>query len=117
MQPLRADHGKAGIGVAQNEHRVRFDLHHQFVGFFDDVPDCRAKIVAHGVQIIVRRAKTEIVKKHLIERVVIVLPGVYKNLFKIPVTAFDRGGQPDDLRPCADDRHELQLSHGHTSSK
>lgn len=117
MQTLRADHGKAGIGVAQNEHRVRPEPRHQFIRSVDNVPDRRAEIVARGVQIIVRRAETEIVKKHLIERVVIVLPGVHKNLFKIPVTAFDRGGQPDDLRPCADDRHELQLSHGHTSSK
>ena len=68
-------------------------------------------------QIKVRRTETEIVKKHLIERIVIILTGVDQNLLKIPVAAFYGGGQPDDLRPRADDRHELQLSHGHTSSK
>ena len=117
VQALGTDHGKAGIGVAQNQHCVRPDLHHQLVGFLNDIPNRGSEIIAYGIQIIVRRPETEIVKKHLIEGVVVVLTCVDQNLLKVPVAALYGGGQPDDLRPRADDRHQLQLSHCYTSSK
>ena len=111
VQSLCTDYGQAGVGVAQNQHRIRLYLHHQLIGALDDVPDCCAEVVTHGIQIIVRRPETEIVKKHLIEGIVIVLTGVYEDLLEVPVTAFDCGRQPDDLRPRADDGHQLQLPH------
>jgi len=117
MQSLGTDHGKAGIRIAQNQHCVRPDLHHQLVGFLNDIPNRGSEIIAYGIQIIVRRPETEIVKKHLIEGVVVVLTCVNQNLFKVPVAALYRSGQTDDLRPRTDDCHQLQLSHCYTSSK
>ena len=87
MQSLCADHGKAGIRIAQNQHCVRPDLHHQLVGLLDDIPDGGAEVVAYGIQIIVRRTEAEVVKKHLIEGVVVVLTCVNQNLFKVQVAA------------------------------
>ena len=117
MQPLGANHGKAGVCIAQDQHGVRLFPHHQLVGAFHDISDGSSQVIACGIQIIVRRPETEIVKKHLIEGVVVVLTCVNQNLFKVPVAALYGGGQPDDLRPRADDRHQLQLSHCYTSSK
>ena len=117
MQSLCANHGKAGIGVAQNQHCVRPDLHHQLVGFLNDIPNRSPKVIAYGIQIIVRCPEAKVIKKHLIESVVVVLTGVDQNLLKVPVAALYCCGQPDDLRPRADDRHQLQLSHCYTSSK
>ena len=117
MQALGTDHGKAGIGVAQNQHCVRPDLHHQLVGFLNDIPNRSPKVIAYGIQIIVRRTEAEVVKKHLIEGVVVVLTCVDQNLFKVPVAALYRSGQTYDLRSRTDDCHQLQLSHCYTSSK
>ena len=117
VQPLGTDHGKAGVGIAQDQHRVRLQPYHQLVGFLNDIPNRGSEVVAYGIQIIIRRPKAEIVKKHLIECVVVVLTGVNQNLLKVPVAALYCRGQPDDLRPRADDCHQLQLSHCYTSSK
>ena len=117
VQPLGANHRKAGVGVAQDQHCVRLQLYHQLVGFLNDIPNGGPEVVAYGIQIIVRCPEAKVIKKHLIESVVVVLTGVDQNLLKVPVAALYRCGQPDDLRPRADDRHQLQLSHCYTSSK
>ena len=51
------------------------------------------------------------------KKALIVLPSVDQKLIKIPVAFFDNGGKADDLRPCADDGHEFDLFHVHTSRK
>ena len=109
--------GQRAGASGQAQHGVRLFPHHQLVGAFHDISDGSSQVIACGIQIIVRRPETEIVKKHLIEGVVVVLTCVNQNLFKVPVAALYGGGQPDDLRPRADDRHQLQLSHCYTSSK
>ena len=117
VQPLGANHRKAGVGVTQDQHCVRLQLYHQLVGFLNDIPDGSAEVVTYGIQIIVRRTEAEVVKKHLIEGVVVVLTCVNQNLFKVQVAALYRSGQTDDFRPRTDDCHQLQLSHCYTSSK
>ena len=37
VQPFGADHRKAGVGVTQDQHRIRPDPHHQLVGLLDDI--------------------------------------------------------------------------------
>ena len=76
MQPFGADHRKAGVGVAQDQHRIRPDPHHQLVGLLDDIPNRGSEVIAYSIQIIVRCPKAKIVKKHLIEGVVVVLTSV-----------------------------------------
>ena len=115
MQPLRRDHREAGIGIPQHQHRVRPLLRHELIGRGDDVADGLAQIRADGIQVEIRRPQTQILKKDLVERIVIVLPGVDKDLVKILVAGLDRLAQANDLRPRADDGHEFQLRHAHTS--
>ena len=111
VQPLGADGRKAAVGVAQNQQRVGFLLHHQGVGFGNDVADGLAQIFAHRVQVKIRRTKAQVLKKDLVEGIVVVLPRVDEDLVEIFVALLDDGGQPDDLRPGADDGHELQFLH------
>ena len=117
VEALGGNDAEAGIGVPQHQNGVGLRLDHEGIALGDDIADGLSQVLSHGVQIVVRRTKSQVVKKHLIQRVVVVLPGVDKDLVKIPVTALDGGRQADDLRPRANDGHELQLAHLHTSSK
>ena len=111
VQPLGGDDGQAGIGIAQHQHGVRLDLLHEGVALGNDRADRLAEVCPGGIQIIVRGTKPQILKEHLIQLVVVVLPGVDENLMEIAVTALYGGGQTDDLRPRAEDRHQLELFH------
>ena len=111
VQPLGGDDRKAGIRVAQHQHGIRPDLLHEGVALGNDRADRLAEVCPGGIQVIVRRAKAQILKEHLIQLVVIVLPGVDENLLKIAVAALYGGGQADDFRPRAEDRHQLEFFH------
>ena len=111
VQPFGGDDGQAGIRIAQHQHGVRLDLLHEGVALGDDRADRLAEVCPGGIQVIVRRTKPQILKEHLVQLVVIVLPGVDENLMKIPIAALDRGGQTDDLRPRAENRHQLEFFH------
>ena len=95
------------LGVAQDQQRVGLLLRHQRIGFGNDVADGLAQVLAHRVQVKVRRAQPQVLKKDLVQGIVVVLPRVDQDLVKILVALFDDGGQPDDLRPGADDGHKL----------
>ena len=111
VQPLGGDDGQAGVGISQHQHGVRPDLLHEGVAFGDDRADGLAEVCPGGVQIIVRGPETQVLKEHLVQLVVVVLPGVDENLMEIPVAALYGGGQTDDLRARAEDRHQLELFH------
>ena len=107
VQPLGPDGAQAAVGVAQDQQRVGLLLRHQRVGFGNDVADGLAQVLAHCVQVKVRRAQAQVLKKDLVQGIVIVLPRVDQDLVKIFIALFDDGRQPDDLRPGADDGHKL----------
>ena len=86
-------------------------MDHHTVTFSYNIADCLSQVRAYGVQIKVRRPKTQVIKEHLVELVVIVLAGVDQDLIKVAVALFDDSGEPDDLRPGADDGHEFQARH------
>ena len=111
VQPLGGDDGQAGVGITQHQHGVRLDLLHEGVAFGNDRADGLAQACSGGIQVIVRGTKTQIFKEHLIQLVVVILAGVDENLLKIPVAALYGGGQADDLRPRAQNRHQLELFH------
>ena len=111
VQPLGSDDGQAGVGIAQHQHGVRPDLLHEGVALGDDRADGLAEVCPGGIQIIVRGTKPQILKEHLIQLIVVILPGVNENLMEIAVAALYGGGQTDDLRPRAENRHQLELFH------
>ena len=111
VKPLGGNDGQAGICVTQHQHGVRPDLLHESVAFGDNRADRLAEVCTGGIQVIVRRAKPQIFKEHLIQLVVVILPRVDENLPKIAVAALYGSGKADDLRPRAQDRHQLEFFH------
>ena len=111
VQPLGGDDGQAGVGISQHQHGVRPDLLHEGVAFGDDRADGLAEVCPGGVQIIVRGPETQVLKEHLVQLVVVILPRVDENLMEIPVAALYGGGQTDDLRARAENRHQLEFFH------
>ena len=111
VQPLGGDDGQAGIGIAQHQHGVRPDLLHEGVALGNDRADRLAEVRPGGIQVIVRGTKPQILKEHLVQLVVVILPGVDENLMEIAVAALYGGGQTNDLRPRAENRHQLELFH------
>ena len=111
VQPLGGNGGQAAVGVAQNQQGVRLQLHHQLVALGDDVADGLAQIVAHRVQVVVRRPQAQVLKEDAVQGVVIVLAGVHQDLVEVFVAFFDHGGKADDLRPGAHDGHQFQFAH------
>lgn len=112
VQALCADGRKAAVGVAQNQQRVRLFLHHQGIAFGNDVANGLAKVGAHGIQVIIRRAQAKVFKKNLVQRVIVVLARVHQKLVKVYVALFNHGRKADNLRPCAHNGHQFQLAHG-----
>ena len=111
VQPLGGDDGQAGIGIAQHQHGVRLDLLHEGVALGNDRADRLAEVCPGGVQVVVRRAEAQVLKEHLVQLVIVILAGVDENLLKIAVAALYGGGQANDLRPRAEDRHQLEFFH------
>ena len=54
----------------------------------NDVADGFAKVGAHGVQIMVRRAQAKVLKKYLVQRVIVILARVHQKLVKVYVAFF-----------------------------
>ena len=111
VQPFGGDDGQAGVGIPQHQHGVRLDLLHESVALGNDRADRLAEVCTGGIQVIVRRAKPQIFKEHLIQLVVVILPRVDENLLEIAVAALDGSRKTDDLRPRAEDRHQLEFFH------
>ena len=108
VEALCADHGQAGVGVAEHKDRVRHDLRHQLVAARDDVAHGLAQVRADRIQVDLGIVQFEVVEEHAVEVVVVVLPCVRKNRVKILPALLDHRCQSDDLRPCADNNQQLQ---------
>ena len=109
VQALGADDAQAGVGVAQDQDGVGLDFHHQLVALGDDVAHRFAKVLAYGVQVNVRVFQLEVLEEDAVEVVVVVLAGVREQAVEVLPAFVDDRGQPDDLRPGADDDEKLQL--------
>ena len=107
MQALGRNGRQAAVGVAQDQQGVRLLLHHQSVGFCNNVADGLAQVLSDGVQVEVRRAQAQVLKKDLVQVIIVVLAGVDQDLIKVDIALFDNGRQPDNFRSGTDDGHEF----------
>ena len=103
MQPLGPDDGQAGVGIPQHQHRVRPQGHHQVIGLGNDVAHGLPQRISHRVQIHLRIGQLQVVEKHTVQIVVIVLPRVGQDGVEVVPTFGDHRSQTDDLRPGPDD--------------
>ncbi len=72
-------------------------------------PKNGAQAARVDAQVVVRSPQPEVVEEDLVERVVVVLSRVDQDVLDAlgPVEPVDHAGEPDDLRPRADDGHDL----------
>ena len=110
MQPLGADHAQAAIRVAQHQHCVGLNRYHQLVAFGNDIAHGFAEVSPHGIHIHLRRGEFQILEKHAIKVVIIVLPRVRQNRIKIRPALVNHRRQPDDFRARPDDNKKLKLA-------
>ena len=109
VQPLRADDAEAGVRVPQHQHRIGLDLHHQLVALRDDIAHGLAQVRAHGVHIHIRVLELQVLEKHPVQVVIIVLPRMRQDRVKILPALVNHSRQADDFRAGADDDQKLQL--------
>ena len=107
VQPLSTDDAEARVGIPQHQHGIGLQFRHQVVAFGDDIPHGLAQGVPHRVQVDVRVGQLQVVEKHAVEVVVVVLAGVSQQGIEILPALGDDRGQADDLRPGAHDDEKL----------
>jgi len=111
LQPLGGNGAQGGVGIAQHQQRVGLFLLNDLVAGCDDIAHGLSQIAAHRVQIIVRRPQFQLLEENIVQVGVVVLAGMHQNMIEIPIGGADDGGQPDDLRPGAQNGHQFQLFH------
>ena len=107
MQPLGANHRKAGVGIPQHQQRIRLSLPHQLIGFRNDVSHRLTEIFSHRIQIDFRIFQFQIFKKNAVQVIVVILPRMCQNRIKIFPALPNHGGKPNDLRSRS--HHDQQL--------
>ena len=118
VQPLRTDDRQAGVRIAQHQHRIGLEFHHQVVALGNDVAHRLAECLAHGVHVDLRICELQVAEEHAVEVVVVVLPRMGEDGVKVLAALFDDRRQTDDLRARAHDDEQLQfavvLKRGHS---
>lgn len=111
LEALSRYSAQAGVGVAEDQQGVWPDLSHELVALLEHVPHGLAEVGAGDPEVAVGLAKPQPLEEHLVELVVVVLPGVDEHVVEDLVAELDGLGQLDDLRPRPHDRHEPELLH------
>ena len=83
--PLGHHRGDAGVGVAEHEHGVRPLGGEHPLGADERAAQDRAERRGVHLQVVVRGPQPEVVEEDLVERVVVVLPGVDEDVVDRPV--------------------------------
>ena len=103
-------HSTYGTGMDRIYDGIRFQLHHELVGFINDVPHGRTEVIPDRIQIYFRISQAEILEEHAVQGIVVVLPCVRQQRIEILPAFLDHRRQPDNLRPRPHDNQQLQLS-------
>src|SRR5690606_7840491 len=106
--PLRRDHSKAAIGVAEQEQRFGTIVLKGLVSCNDDLADRFRAALAGCFQKEIGRADAELGKEDLVQLIVVVLTRMDECMLEMAVELLDDAGQPDDFRSRPDDRHDLK---------
>ena len=109
VQPLRAYHAQAAVGIAQHEHGIRLHSNHQLVALVDDIAHRLAEVRTHGIHVDIRIGKLQVLEEHAVEIVVIVLACMGQQAIEILPALVDDCRQPDDFRPRAYNDKKLQF--------
>ena len=107
METLCSDHRKAAVGIAENQYRIRIDCNHQLIRSCDDIPHGLSQICTDRIQINLRILKLQIMEKHTVQIVIIILPGMSQNDIEILSCFIDHRSQTNDFRSGSHNDQEL----------
>ena len=110
VKALGSDDGEAAVRVPENEDGIGFRLDHRLIAFRDDVPHGFPKVLAHRVEVEVRRFDLKIAEEDSIEVVIVILAGVNEEGIEIFPGLVDDRGEANDLGPSPHDDHQLELA-------
>ena len=110
MEALCTNDAQARVGVAKDENCIRTCGCKEFVRAVDDVATGGAKVIAHSIHIDLRIGKLQVAEEDAVEVVVVVLAGVRQDDIEVLAAGVDDGCQADDLRTCAHDNDEFELT-------
>ena len=110
VQALRTNDREARVRVAQHQHCVRLDCHHQLIAFGDDIAHGLAQVRANCIHLHLRRGELQILEEHTVQVVVIVLARVRQDGVEVGTALIDHRRQPDDFRAGTDDDEKLELA-------
>jgi hypothetical protein len=83
FEALRGDRAQGGIRIAEDEERIGFFFHKQFVRSRNDVPHGLAEIAADNIEVAVGSPQVKVLEEYFVERVVPVLSRVDKDSSKL----------------------------------
>ena len=109
VQPLRAYHAQAAVGIAQHQHGIGLNSDHQLVALVDDIAHRLTEVRTHSIHIDIRIGKLQVLEEHAVEIVVIVLACMGQQAVEVLPAFVDDRRQPDDFRPRAYDDQKLQF--------
>jgi hypothetical protein len=109
FEALRGNRAQSGIRVAEDEERIGFFFHKQFVRRRNDIPHGLAEVIADNVEVAVGGTQSQVLEENFVECVVPVLARVDKDMLEAPVAGADHFGKPDYLRPCSDYSHHFKF--------
>lgn len=110
VETLCCDCGEAGIGVAEDEECIGFDVNHEFVRAVDDVAYGGSEVVTDGVHIHFWIGELEIFEEYAVEIVVVVLACVGEYYIKVFAAFVDCGCEADDFWTGANDYKEFKFA-------
>src|SRR5690606_23878055 len=100
--------GQGAVGITQHQQSVGLVSQNRLLGQGNYSADRLDPGFTCSLQVEVRRTDAQLIEEDLTEFMVEALPGMYQSVIGVAVQPVDHSGQPDDLRPSADDRHHLK---------
>ena len=110
VQALCGNGRKAAVGVTKNQQCIRFASDHKLVAAIDDVTHSCAEVITHGIHIDFGILEAQVLEKHAIEVVIVVLTRVRKNAVKVLAALVDDCRKADDFRARTHDNQKFQLT-------
>ena len=108
LPTLGGDYRQASIGIAVKQQRIGLFQLEDFIRLGNHFGDRTGRRRTHGAQEVVRLANAQVVEEHLVELVVVVLPGVHQDVVSLLIEFSDDAAHLDQFGPSTDQGHDLK---------
>ncbi len=109
LPSLRRNRGQTGICVSQNQHRVRLQFAKHSIGPRDHQPDRLSGISSRRLEKMIRLTNAEIVKKDLIQLVIVILASMNNRMIDMPIQCRHHARETNDLRTRTNNRRNFHV--------